>query len=113
MPKLFFSGNRTAVAPPTPSGLKGSSGNGCYRVFGSLKGASLGLRPFFLRKNRAKAEACSRPRHVPTFYTRQAILTFSALSRFSKAGETEGATPEDWNAPGMTCGTSALLETSV
>ena len=40
MPKLFFSGNRTAVAPPTPPGPKGSNGNGSYRVSGSPKGAS-------------------------------------------------------------------------
>ena len=38
--RLMSSGNRTAVAPPTPPGPKGSNGNGCCRVSGSQKGAS-------------------------------------------------------------------------
>ena len=45
--RFMSSGNRTAVAPPTPPGPKGSNGNGCCRVSGSQKGATL-LRPFSL-----------------------------------------------------------------
>lgn len=54
---LMSSGNRTAVAPPTPPGPKGSNGNGCCRVSGSQKGAAL-LRLFCClltaRQNREK-----------------------------------------------------------
>lgn len=45
--RFMSSGNRTAVAPPTPPGPKGSNGNGCCRVSGSQKGATR-LRPFSL-----------------------------------------------------------------
>ncbi len=35
--RLIQIGSRTAATPPTPSGPKGSSGNGCGRVSGSLR----------------------------------------------------------------------------
>ena len=51
--RLMSSGNRTAVAPPTPPGPKGSNGNGCCRVSGSQKGATR-LRPFFVNSSRPR-----------------------------------------------------------
>ena len=56
--RFMSSGNRTAVAPPTPPGPKGSNGNGCCRVSGSQKGATR-LRPFFVNSSLAPA------RHSP------------------------------------------------
>ena len=53
--RFMSSGNRTAVAPPTPPGPKGSNGNGCCRVSGSQKGATqlrpLSLTPPWLRQD--------------------------------------------------------------
>ena len=64
---LMSSGNRTAVAPPTPPGPKGSNGNGCCRVSGSQKGAAL-LRLFCClltaRQNRETALFRERSRRL-------------------------------------------------
>lgn len=64
-PPVFFRliqiGSRTAATPPTPSGPKGSSGNGCGRVSGSLKAqGSLCLHLLCARVHTARAHRRSR-----------------------------------------------------